>query len=613
MPIPRQVIVVGAGLSGLAAARVIAGAGIEVVVLEGRDRIGGRVWTVGAIDLGAHWIHGTEGNPITNLAHELGVPTLFVGGDSSYTGGWEELDLRIGGVRVDQETKEQSITLIDEIRDAVEAVRRELELSGEPDISLADAIERVVEKRGLSPEMGIHLGWHMLVLARDDWAAGTERLSTLWWDDGYEVYGYGDSVFPGGAGALIEKLATGLDVRLGTVVRSIEYGNGHVAVRTGTGVYEADAVVVTLPLGVLKSGAVTFAPPLPERKRQAVARLGMGNLTKVILTFDRPFWAERQYVFGNISSDSGGAPTLIVSLWKTHRKPVLVMLVGGGLGLELEARTPDAVSDWAKQMLLGIFGAGTPLPHSVEVTSWSQDPFSRGSYSYVALGATPEDIEALAAPVGDNLLFAGEATSRIHWGAMHGAYVSGLREAARLLGDQTLLPGRNFTENRRWRDMLQRANRFFNLAGKTLDGAELAARVDVLARSPVFESLGASDLKVLATMFSHRNLDDEEILCSAGEKAHSVFAVAAGEVLVYPPGAAAPVARKGVGDIVGEYGMFLPGGRSATLRAAGRTSVLVLDYQHFRRFLLAFPNAMLSLLGGLVVRAEAEAAERRSS
>src|SRR5262249_6534718 len=159
-------------------------------------------------------IHGTEGNPVTNLAHELGVATLFVGGDSSYTGGWEKLQLFLAGRALSPKEKEESITLIDQVRDAVDALRRKIERDGGTDVTLAQAVDRVLSERGVTEKMREHITWHLALVSRDDWAAGADHLSLLWWDDGYEVYGYGDSVFLDGAGSLIERLGEGLDIRL---------------------------------------------------------------------------------------------------------------------------------------------------------------------------------------------------------------------------------------------------------------------------------------------------------------------------------------------------------------------------------------------------------------
>ena len=351
---------------------------------------------------------------------------------------------------------------------------------------------------------------------------------------------------------------------------------------------------MTLPLGVLKADAVKFDPPLPERKRQAIARLGMGSLTKVILSFDVAFWPTNQYVFGHLSPDIHRTPTSIVNLWKTHKKPILVMLIGGEQGRRVERWPTQETAVWAAEVLKDVFGPNLPPVRKIEVTKWNSDPYAMGSYAYVGVGSTPEDIEELASPVSDRLLFAGEATARTHWACLHGAYVSGLREAARLTGDQSLLPSRHFTENRRWREMLQRSNRFFNLLGKQVDPSEVQARVDVLAHSSVFGSVAASDLKVLAMMFGRRSLADGEILCRKGDAADCIFAIAEGEIDVFLADKA--VAKRLPGDIAGEFGMFLPRGRSATLRARGPSTVLTLDYEHFKRFLLAFPQSMLSLL-----------------
>jgi flavin-dependent amine oxidoreductase/cyclic nucleotide-binding protein len=306
-------------------------------------------------------------------------------------------------------------------------------------------------------------------------------------------------------------------------------------------------------------------------------------------------------VFGYVSGRVDEHPTTVVNVWKSHRVPALVLHIGGDKGREVE-RWPEArVREWALGVLGDLFGT-VPAPRSVVTTRWDSDPFARGSYSYLAVGATPDDIEALAEPVGERLLFAGEATVRTHWACVHSAHVSGLREAARLTGDQNILPARQFTENRRWREMLQRANRFFDMVGRQVPASEVEARLAVLRQGAVFASVPVNDLRILATMFERRELPDGETLCVAGEAATCMYTVAAGAVRVELPGQAEPIARVGRGGVVGEYGLFVTGGRTATLRAEGPTAVLTLDYQRLKRFLMAFPESLMALMALTVKR-----------
>ncbi len=188
---------------------------------------------------------------------------------------------------------------------------------------------------------------------------------------------------------------------------------------------------------------------------------------------------------------------------------------------------------------------------------------------YLPPGVTSEELDVIAEPVDDRLFFAGEHTLRIHWATMQSGFHSGLREAARIIGDASILPNRRFTETRRWREQLKRAERLFNAAHKSVEAGELDARLAMMLRSPVFETIPAQDLRVLAALFTRRSLAQGEILCNAGDPAHSVFAVMEGALDVILPKQSKPVAQKRRGDVAGEYGLFLPR-RSATLKAAAR-------------------------------------------
>ena len=220
---------------------------------------------------------------------------------------------------------------------------------------------------------------------------------------------------------------------------------------------------------------------------------------------------------------------------------------------------------------------------------------------YVAVGSSPQDIAALADPVADTLYFAGEATYRYHWAGAHGAFASGVREAARILDDPAVLIPRSFTENRRWRDAIMRATRLFNAMSSSMDVAEIDSRVGLLVNSDIFSKVPPNELRVLATMFEPVSFQPKDLVCEIDAPASCIYVVASGRVEVRL-GDGTLVGEYGRGKLVGEYGLFHGGRHTATALALERTDAFALDYQRFQRFLLAFPESMFALLQVTVAR-----------
>ncbi|KZV52477.1 lysine-specific histone demethylase 11 [Dorcoceras hygrometricum] len=436
------VIVIGAGVSGLVAARQLIFLGFKVLVLEGRERPGGRVRTkkmsaadgsvVGAADLGGSVLTGINGNPLGVLVRQLGFPLHKV------------RDIcplylpngRMVNSDVDSKVESSFNKLLDRVCKLRQGIVEEVR---SVDISLGTALEafRHVYKVAEEPLERMLLDWH---LANLEYANATlmSNLSMAFWDqdDPYEMGG--DHCFiPGGNGRLVRALAEDLPIFYDCAVDSVRYGSDGVLVYAGGREFHGDVVLCTVPLGVLKKESIEFVPELPQRKKDAIERLGFGLLNKVAILFPYDFWGGEIDTFGHLTDDPKmrGEFFLFYSYSSVAGGPLLVALVAGEAAVKFEKMSPVDSVGRVLDILKGIFspkGIAVPAPVQAICTRWGQDQFSYGSYSYVAIGASGDDYDILAENVADRVFFAGEATNRQYPATMHGAFLSGMREAAHI-------------------------------------------------------------------------------------------------------------------------------------------------------------------------------------
>jgi monoamine oxidase len=420
---PAKVVVVGAGMSGLAAARELVQRGCEVVVLEARDRAGGRIWTDDSlgtpIDLGAAWIHGKSGNPLTQLAREFKLKTSRTDyGSIAYydrTGNqitaWDKALHSARPARLFHKLKAFSETLDD-------------------DISVAAAVTRVLSEVQLNPKELDIFNRHLMEIESVN-AADLSDQSLRALIEGPLAFGGGDLMLPNGYAEMIDCISKGTHIMRGERVTRISHQSSAISIETSKAIHLADAAIITLPLGVLQSGSVRFSPALPDSKQQAIAALKMGSFNKIVLRFAEPFWP-RHYDFLEVDPSSKRFVTAFVNWYKHSRQSVLVGLISGSHASEMERKTDERIISETLDILTRMYGRSVTEPTSAKVTRWNSDDFSCGSYSVVSPGITAREFDALAEPVG-RLYFAGEATIRKHQGTVHGAYLSGVAAAQKLV------------------------------------------------------------------------------------------------------------------------------------------------------------------------------------
>ncbi|MFZ1816147.1 MAG: FAD-dependent oxidoreductase [Rhizobiaceae bacterium] len=423
-PNKAAIIVIGAGIAGLSAARALVDAGKTVIVLEARNRIGGRVHTDRSFgfpaEMGANWIHGDKGNPLVPLARSAGVV--------SPVHDWEDFALlgRAGLLEPDNSAFARAALRIE---DDLEDWMDEADPLEMPARSIAPMLDEwLAQFDGNATQAGF-ARWLISSEIQGNYASDPQELSAAASSFG-EVFGGGDLLVVNGYDQVARFLAKGLDIRLNEPVSHVVDANGTMEVRTRNATFQCERVICTLPLGVLKSGNVTFEPDLPERHRDAIRRIGAGSFCKALIALEA---APRLPALANgMIPDGTRLFNTLIDMTQFMGRPYVLSYAGGSDARKAEAASDASTADEISRSIAAFTGRPAPAVIAGIVSRWSADPLALGAYSFPTPHTQHDDFGKLGEAVSERLIFAGEAATP-YYGTVHGAYMSG-KHAARTFG-----------------------------------------------------------------------------------------------------------------------------------------------------------------------------------
>ena len=401
-----EVVVVGAGAAGIAAARRLHDAEVDCLLVEARPRLGGRAWTIVGdnglvLDLGCGWLHSADRNPWVEVAQQQGATI-----DKSRPP-WTRRSPEIGFSYAEQDEFQQAIgsffTRLERVRDR------------QSDIAAAAYLDP-------------HSRWNGLINALGTYITGAEwdRVSAIDFDryDSTDVNWRAVK----GYGALIADSGAGLPAMLDCVVRKIDHRGKRLRIDTAKGAIAADQVIVTIPSALIAAEQPPFTPALPE-KTQAAQGLPLGLADKLFMALEgAEEFGNDIRIFGHTDRAGTGAYQ-----FRPLGRPMIEAYFGGSFAAELEAGGDAAFFDFAVSELVGLFGSAfASRVRPIGLHRWGVDPFALGSYSYAKPGFADCRLK-LAEPIDGRLFFAGEACSAGDFSTAHGGWHTGVRAAEEVI------------------------------------------------------------------------------------------------------------------------------------------------------------------------------------
>ena len=405
----KKIVIIGAGIAGLSAAKYFNNRGIKTIILEAQNYVGGRIQTKRnsglEFDTGASWIHKPKRNPISKIAHLAKAKTYLTDDENV--------------VVYDHYGKKYADITLENIEKTYYQNLKKLE--GSQNKSFGEIFFKQYPENINNP-----LWLYMLSAYLEfDTGADINKLSSIYYDDDKEFSGK-DVFVTNGYDKITNYLKQDLNINLNSKVVQIDYSKRKITVNTNTKTYHA------VPLGVLKNKIIDFRPKLPQKQQNAIDKLEMGSVNKFLLSWEKSFWdLDKQYI--GYTSKTKGKFNYFLNLKHIKNSNTLMTFAFGDYAIKTELMSEKEVITVIMEQLKSIYGENIPNPTKMLRTKWKSNKYSFGAYSFVPYTAKSLDFKVFEESINNKIYFAGEHTSIKYRGTVHGAYLSGIREAKKII------------------------------------------------------------------------------------------------------------------------------------------------------------------------------------